>query len=317
MGRKTYTAMTRKGQTGCEGTEWESETSVRCLVGQGGGGTRRVVMTAGERSGSMSEGYSVDEGRMSVMGGRNRAGTGSGSVTVQGAGVGLVGMTAMVRAGQTGCEGTEWESDTSVRCLAEHGQRGTRRIFVTAGVQVITFTESFSFDSPSLSLMFPTNNPTTGKISATVRGSSIGIEGDSQAVRLGGSACEQTTWTAETALRCKTPAGIRGTRKVVATTGQRVGSRTEIFSHNAAPGVSSKGSSNKATTGSQVITLSGLKFGTRDYTDKNRFGFTAGENTIWTSDTAVTSLGPSGIRTTRRVVMTVRKYLHANERFLY
>ena len=34
LGLVAYTAMGREGQTGCEGTEWESETSVRCLVGQ-------------------------------------------------------------------------------------------------------------------------------------------------------------------------------------------------------------------------------------------------------------------------------------------
>eukprot|EP00961_Rhodomonas_salina_P282150 3812668-Rhodomonas_salina.2 len=32
----------REGHTGCEGTEWESETSVRCLVGGGARGTLRV-----------------------------------------------------------------------------------------------------------------------------------------------------------------------------------------------------------------------------------------------------------------------------------
>merc|ERR1719163_2301817 len=109
--------MVRSGQTGCEGTEWESETSVRCLA---------------ERSGSMSEAYSVDVGSMSTMRRDNSAGTGSASVTVHGSSLGLVGMTAMVRSGQTGCEGTEWESETSVRCLAGHGGQGTRRVVMTA-----------------------------------------------------------------------------------------------------------------------------------------------------------------------------------------
>merc|ERR1719238_1386580 len=131
LGLVALTAMVRSGQTGCEGTEWESETSVRCLVGHGAGGTRRVTMTAGERSGSMSEGYSVDVGSMSVMRRENSAGTGSGSVTVHGAGLGLVAHTAMVRSGQTGCEGTEWESETSVRCHVGRRSAGTRRVTMT------------------------------------------------------------------------------------------------------------------------------------------------------------------------------------------
>ena len=63
----------------------------------------------------------------------NRAGTGSASVTVHGSGLGLVAFTALGRVGQTGCEGTEWESETSVRCLVGHGARGTRRVVMTAG----------------------------------------------------------------------------------------------------------------------------------------------------------------------------------------
>ena len=88
LGLVAYTSMVRSGATGCEGTEWESETSVRCLMGHGGGGTRRVVMTAGERSGSMSQTMSVDVGDVSIVRGWNRGGTGSGSVTVHGGSLG-------------------------------------------------------------------------------------------------------------------------------------------------------------------------------------------------------------------------------------
>merc|ERR1719183_1996284 len=128
LGLVASTALGRTGQTGCEGTEWESETSVRCMVTHGVQGTRRVAMTAGERGGSMSEAYSVDEGSMSTLHRDNRAGTGSASVTVHGASLGLVVSTALGRSGQTGCEGTEWESETSVRCMVTHGGQGTRRM---------------------------------------------------------------------------------------------------------------------------------------------------------------------------------------------
>ena len=136
LGLVAFTAMGRVGQTGCEGTRWESETSVRCLVGQGARGTRRVTMTAGERGGSMSEGYSVEAASMSVMRRGNRGDTGSASVTVHGSSLGLIALTALGRIGQTGCEGTGWESETSVRCLVGQGIRGTRRVAMTAGERV-------------------------------------------------------------------------------------------------------------------------------------------------------------------------------------
>ena len=73
-------------------------------------------------------------------------GTGSASVTVHGSGLGLVAFTALGRVGQTGCEGTEWESETSVRCLVGHGARGTRRVSMTAGERGSSMSEGYSVD---------------------------------------------------------------------------------------------------------------------------------------------------------------------------
>eukprot|EP00961_Rhodomonas_salina_P209076 2821929-Rhodomonas_salina.1 len=70
------------------------------------------------------------------MGRTNVGGTGSTSVTVQGSGLGVHGYTGAVRVGVTGCESTEWESETSVRCQAGEGGWGTRRVTVTAGERV-------------------------------------------------------------------------------------------------------------------------------------------------------------------------------------
>ena len=77
----------------------------------------------------------MDASSVSLARRLNHAGTGSASVprTVHGSSLGLVAFTALGRVGQTGCEGTEWESETSVRCLVGHGVRGTLRVTVAAG----------------------------------------------------------------------------------------------------------------------------------------------------------------------------------------
>ena len=123
MGQAALTAMGRIGETGCEGTGWESETSVRCLEGAGDRGSRVVAVTAGVRTGSGSGMYSVDAGGVIDARGVNGARTVSAWVTVHGAGLGHDAMTAQARVGETGCEGTEWESGTSVRCITG-GQGG-------------------------------------------------------------------------------------------------------------------------------------------------------------------------------------------------
>jgi hypothetical protein len=175
LGSAALTAMGRMGQTGCEGTEWESETSVRCLVGHGARGTRRVAMTAGDRSGSMSGAYSSDMTGASMTSRGNRAGTGSASVTVHGSGLGLVSLTAMGRMGQTGCEGTEWESETSVRCLVGRGIQGTRRVAMTAGEREGTGSALCSMDVGSLSASRESNRAGTGSASVTVHGAGLGL----------------------------------------------------------------------------------------------------------------------------------------------
>ena len=63
----------------------------------------------------------------------NSVGTGSASVMVYRAGFGVVTVNTMVRSVQTGCEGTQWESETSVRCKVTDGAGGPCRVVVTAG----------------------------------------------------------------------------------------------------------------------------------------------------------------------------------------
>ena len=307
LGHASYTAHMRVSPTQQERSGgWISDSTVMCQAPTGRHGTIKQIFTVGEQAGSISQSITFDVGQLSQVTSGNRASTGATSVTVTGAGLGLAAYTTMMRVHDTAGEATEWESETAVRCIVGHGTRGTRRVAVTAGDRAGSVSQTFSVDVPVLSVMFPTNNPTTGVLMCTLRGSFLGLMGDSQKGRIGGSACEQTIWEAQTALRCKVPAGIRGTRKIVATAGRRAGTRTEIFSYDGPPGVSAMGLLNRAVTGAQVVTVTGLRFGMKDYTDKLRFGVTACEYTEWFSDTAVSALSAAGIRGTRRVVVTVR-----------
>jgi hypothetical protein len=63
----------------------------------------------------------LEVGAMSIMRRTNSASTGSVSVTVQGASMGLAAYTALGAAGRSTCERSTWESDTSVRCQSAHG----------------------------------------------------------------------------------------------------------------------------------------------------------------------------------------------------
>jgi hypothetical protein len=64
MGAGAHTSSVMVGHTGCERTIWEADTSVRCQAGQSLRGSLRISMTSGLRSGSLSQGYSTDVGRL-------------------------------------------------------------------------------------------------------------------------------------------------------------------------------------------------------------------------------------------------------------
>jgi len=83
---------------------------------------------AGEWEGSVTKAWTLDLGSCSVMRRQNQVGTASASMTIHGAIMRLVAYTGGALEGLKECETTEWESETSVRCLVTHGARDDRRI---------------------------------------------------------------------------------------------------------------------------------------------------------------------------------------------
>ncbi len=99
---------------------------MRCQAGQGVMGTRQLTMSIGARQGSVSAGMSHEASMGSAMGKANMAVTGSASVTLHGASMGLAGHSVF-GTGRRADEQSTWDSDTSVRCQGAHGIMGSRR----------------------------------------------------------------------------------------------------------------------------------------------------------------------------------------------
>jgi len=303
MGLVTYTGRGREGYTGCEATDWESETSVRCLAGHGASGTRRVMMTAGKQGASVTQGWSLNMAGLSITRRANLVGTGSASVTVHGASMGLVRHTGRGRESQTGCEATEWESETSVRCLAGNGIRGTRRIALSVGEREASVTQGWSVDLAGVSVIRKINRAGTGSASVTVHGASMGLVMHTGQARVGQTGCEATEWESQTSVRCLEGHASRGTRRVVMTAGERGASVSQIWSVDVTcVGMMQK--FNRAGTGSASMTVHGSSMGLLMYTGQVRGGQTGCKATEWRSETSVRCLVGHGSRGTQGVVMT-------------
>eukprot|EP00960_Hanusia_phi_P029933 748287-Hanusia_phi.AAC.1 len=110
----------------CNLPVWGSDTSIRSMTPASTSATSKIQLTVALRSGSLTEGFSFDHMCLSnFMGSGNGAGTGSMSVTVFGASFGQTQASIGKSIGLTACEATRWESETSVRCQAGLGSRGS------------------------------------------------------------------------------------------------------------------------------------------------------------------------------------------------
>ncbi|KAJ1465477.1 hypothetical protein T484DRAFT_1864633, partial [Baffinella frigidus] len=343
LGRSDYTGASRIGSTACEASEWESDSSMRCLSSGGVFGTLRVAVTAAARAGSVTEGLSYDS--PALVGGQNATALahnedaanatltpgnipsmGAISITVVGSGLGVADYSAAARFGDTGCEASEWVSDSSIMCLAPKGLMMTVRLAITAGVHAGSVTEAVSYDAAVISSITNRNSTTgemggpdgvqgnanllpKGGIELVLYGQGIGLEDYTAAARTGLEGCESSEWVSDSSLFCKTGFGLGGSTSVAITAGVRVDTMTAVLSYNS-PVLSGGGNattfgrSNSPSTGSVSMTIVGAGFAINDYSQRSRVGGTACEATSWESDNSMRCLSSGGVFGTLRVAVT-------------
>ncbi len=248
MNKESSSLAVRIQTTTGELTAWKSDSSVLSQISHGIFSSKLVALSVGSNLGTKTFLLSFDLNHASVLRMSNRAGTGSMIVSVQGANIGLSLFSSSIRLHTTDTEGTLWESDTSVCSRNPQGASSSRLFIITVGDTQYSITDYFSYDIPSLSIVFPVNNPPEGSVTFTIYGKMFGTISRSIISRLGGTSCESSFWASDTSTFCKMAAGIRGTRRVSVTSKRKAGTRTEIFSYNA-PGLSTAKPFNGATTG--------------------------------------------------------------------
>eukprot|EP00277_Geminigera_cryophila_P040940 CAMPEP_0173115224 /NCGR_PEP_ID=MMETSP1102-20130122/48257_1 /TAXON_ID=49646 /ORGANISM="Geminigera sp., Strain Caron Lab Isolate" /LENGTH=365 /DNA_ID=CAMNT_0014017987 /DNA_START=26 /DNA_END=1120 /DNA_ORIENTATION=+ len=301
----SHSVKLRQGYTACEASGWQSETSITSQTLSGSRGTRQAIVTIGERTCSLSQGWSSDLGGLRVGRRGNQAGTGAISMTVHGSSMGLVAHTVRALQGATRCKSTEWKSETTVRCLVGSVVKGTRRVLMTAGDQINSLTLACSTDRFELSSMHEGshNRELVGSTSVTVLGSGLGHVAFTGRIRQEHTDCEATVWDSSTSIRCLSGHGMQGTKRVVVTVGERGGSSSQIWSLDGT-GLSSVRRNNLATTVPESVTVQGTSLGEFKYTARARQGNTGCPSTDWVSETSVQCHTGPGQQKSRRMVIT-------------
>ena len=199
-------------------------------------------------------------------------------------------------------------------------------VVVSAGLQQGSLTDAWCYNAPAVRAIGGnhTNGPTSGSVSVTLSGSLFGRQGFSSQGRIGrassfdsdmtgGSACEASTWRSDSSTLCKVSAGSGGGwpmrrgrgMPVVVSAGLQQGSLTDAWCYNSPLLTSVFQSFNGPSTGSVVVTVSGLTL--------SAFGVSAGAligrhstghvniiagsssiSNLWVSDSTVTCKHSSG-----------------------
>jgi len=210
------------------------------------------------------------------------------ALSVSAFGFGQSSRTLLARVSSTACNSAVWISDSSVLCKVGHGVGRQLAVSVSASLQVDSLAGHLSFQAVEVSSISPVFLPSAGSTSITIAGSSVGfapfVLAHRATIGLTGSHTERSI----------TPAsGIGANLVVSATVAAQSVSSVSLFSFNA-PIASSIGAVNSSSTGSQIVNIFGLNYGSADYSLRSRIGSIATAATFWTSDTSLRSLSKSG-----------------------
>jgi len=75
------------------------------------------------------------------------------SMTIHGRNIGIIALTSSARLGSSSCESTQWESETSTKCLVLALLKNTRTACLTVGISVGSMSTFFSVDKHAMSLI--------------------------------------------------------------------------------------------------------------------------------------------------------------------
>jgi len=191
--------------------------------------------------------------------------TASVSLTLSGQAFGPLDSSLAIRFKNTGCEASTWVSDSGIICRAPSGNtlfgHTTTPASVTVSAQTGTAAATFTYDkvlkagleavvltrsqcnaagycSPFANVAFwnieamRVNIPATGSLQVTILAADLGQVDYTPRHALGGTQCEDSEWTSDSCLRCKSAAGQKGRRDFALSVQILESSLTQSFSYD-------------------------------------------------------------------------------------
>ena len=286
----------------CESSFWSSDTVIFSLPANAVGSTVRISITVGSEKGTLSEALSYCMTVISGASAVNGLSRQLRAFSVQNMGLSSISIAANV--GISSCETSAWQSTTSVRCKITFGQSSTLQAICTAGNLAGTETDVWSYDSLRFQVLKICNEAVMkGGVATSIFGKNLGKYDQSPNGRIRGTACGQTMWFSDTGLKCLPIATLSATSTTALTVGVRAGTLTAAVSSNTIAASSFRWT-NTFLSSSDYVFILGSNLGTAAYSGKMCIGMSAGESSMWTSDSSLKANIAPSISSSLRMHMT-------------
>tara|TARA_R110002072_G_scaffold276051_1_gene437383 strand:- start:111990 stop:116984 length:4995 start_codon:yes stop_codon:yes gene_type:complete len=247
------------GGSNCGTVNVTSSTTLTCITtAHAAGAVTATVTNADTQTGNVATAYTYQAAPTVTTVTLNRGPTAGGSaVTVAGTGF-LTGAT--VDFGGSACGSVTVVTANSITCTTTAHAAGAVTVTVTnADSQSGNQASAFTYDAPpTVTSITPNSGILTGGTAVTVTGSGY-YAGAS--VDFGGSACGGITVVNATTITCTTTAHATGAVTVTVTNADaQSGNLSSGFTYSPTPTVSSVSPSSGATSGSTLVTITGVNF---------------------------------------------------------
>jgi hypothetical protein len=197
----------------CTSVKWVSDTIVKCLVPEGLGKAKSVVVWAGDQHSKLdNDMWDYDIPEVTSVSPDHCRTFGECKLTIKGRNFGFEqGEHIKVTVGGQLCttlsRGDQplWINPRTLECFVRPGVGGKLDVRVTVGGQVSKPNDLFSYDIPVITSILPKHGNCEGGLVANITGINFGTSDWNPTASINGFKCKKTKWISDTKIQCTTP----------------------------------------------------------------------------------------------------------------
>lgn len=285
----------RLGESVCSSNYWISDTSIVCSSSFGAGHALNANVVLSSVAGTGVSAFTYDSPVVTYATRPNAATSGGASLTIRGQNFGAANYSPTILIGASACATTHWRADSMLVCKVSPGIFHSLHLAVTLDGVVGTDAAMFTYDAPLVTQTEAKNAPAIGGATITVYGTNLGNNEGLLEVSIGATPCATAIWSAQSAIKCTSPAGTGLTKAATVTVGGLKGDLQSKFTFDGPIITFTRMSSSAAsfvytngpTAQTYTMTMSGTNFGAAANAQSAMFGSKACDTTQWISDTAL------------------------------